>query len=324
MPKRMEENNQIQQKIFNKVERKNLYIGIFMAVILGIIVLVFLFSSARKDDKTAALAPKTDFFQGLSLEARAVFVWDIKEKKAVFEKDSDKVMPLASLAKLMTAVTAIEQLPKHAVITVNKNSLDAEGDVGILVGEKFNIGDLINLSLLTSSNDAVAAVSVAAGGVASGTNDKEIGHDEFIKLMNQKATDLGVTSMVFYNESGLDLNDKMGGAYGSARDVARLFEYTLENYPELVLPTKNENITIKSASSILHQASNTNPQIGKIPGILASKTGFTDIAGGNLAVVLDPSIGRPFIIVVLGSSYEGRFDDVVTLSQATLSYLKNN
>jgi D-alanyl-D-alanine carboxypeptidase len=319
------DNNKETKKTFYKPEKRELYKALFMILVLGIIILVSLFATSRKEELSVPqTVAKENYFDNLNLEARAAFVWDINSQKVIFEKNADETLPLASLAKLMTAITAAKLLPEHTIITIDDISLQSEGDVGILSGEKFNLRDLINLSLLASSNDAVAAVSTAAGTVASGTNDGILGHQEFVKLMNDEARELGLPTLLFYNESGLDLNDQVSGAYGSARDLARLFEYALENYPELILPTRNEDLVFESINNILHKIKNTNTGIGEVPGILASKTGFTDLAGGNLAVVMDPSIGRPFVLVVLGSSYDGRFKDVENLSLATLQLLKDN
>ena len=68
-------------------------------------------------------------------------------------------------------------------------------------------------------------------------------------------------------------------------------------------------------------ARNTNQETGKFPLLIASKTGYTDLAGGNLALAFDAGFNRPIIIVVLGSSYEGRFADAEKLVWATLAYL---
>ena len=61
---------------------------------------------------------------------------------------------------------------------------------------------------------------------------------------------------------------------------------------------------------------NTNQSIEELFGAEGSKTGFTDIAGGNLGVIVDITVGHPVVLVVLGSSREGRFKDIATLYTA--------
>ena len=85
---------------------------------------------------------------------------------------------------------------------------------------------------------------------------------------------------------------------------------------------KNEISRVYNSAGAYHEAFNTNELVGDIPNLLGSKTGFTDLAGGNLTIAFDAGFDRPIIITVLGSTREGRFDDVATLiaaSQATFN-----
>jgi D-alanyl-D-alanine carboxypeptidase len=70
-----------------------------------------------------------------------------------------------------------------------------------------------------------------------------------------------------------------------------------------------------------YSAENTNVVIDKIPNLIASKTGYTDLAGGNLVIAFDAGLNHPIIISVLGSTEKGRFSDVLQLVQATLKQL---
>jgi D-alanyl-D-alanine carboxypeptidase len=70
-------------------------------------------------------------------------------------------------------------------------------------------------------------------------------------------------------------------------------------------------------------ARNTNRETGKFPLLLASKTGYTDLAGGNLALAFDAGFNHPIVVVVLGSSYDGRFADAEKLVWSTLEYLQS-
>ena len=69
-------------------------------------------------------------------------------------------------------------------------------------------------------------------------------------------------------------------------------------------------------------ATNTNDYIS-IPGLIGSKTGFTDLAGGNLAVIYDAGLNHLIAVVVLNSSRQGRFSDVEALVQLTNDKLAN-
>ena len=71
-----------------------------------------------------------------------------------------------------------------------------------------------------------------------------------------------------------------------------------------------------------HNVENTNTSAAAIPGLIGSKTGFTDLAGGNLAVVFDVGLSRPVIAVVLGSTKETRFTDIEQLVNATFTHFE--
>ena len=135
--------------------------------------------------------------------------------------------------------------------------------------------------------------------------------------MNDIARELDLRHTYFLNVSGLDVSDTLSGAYGSARDVAGLFAYAVRAALFVFARTAQDGIRITSADgtqkTILF---NTNNSIGDIPGLMMGKTGLTDLAGGNLAVVFDAGIGHPVAAVVLGSTQNGRFSDIETLVQA--------
>ncbi len=263
-----------------------------------------------------------DPFENISLEAKSAYVWDVYNQEAVFSKNPDERLPLASVSKIMTALTALDILPGNTVITIEKEFLEEEGDSGLFVDEKWFLKDLMDFSLLVSSNDGVRAIASVVGAFSAGKDSYQEGRKDFVSKMNEKAVSLGLNNTVFYNESGLDLDDKNSGAYGTARDVAMLLEYAVLNYPDLIESTGKNEMTLTSLSSIEHVAKNTNINVYEIPGIMASKTGYTDLAGGNLAVAFDPAIGRPFIAVVLGSGRDGRFDDISELVKRTFEYLE--
>jgi len=93
----------------------------------------------------------------------------------------------------------------------------------------------------------------------------------------------------------------------------------LKNDPGLMESTARSQVT-ESSYSTIHTGKNTDTIVDDIPGILASKTGYTNLAGGNLAIAFNVGINHPVVIVVLDSTYNGRFTDVERLAQATLSY----
>ena len=249
-----------------------------------------------------------DYFSELPLEAKAVYVFDAKTGEVLFSKNAEMQLPLASLTKLMTGLIAAEQLGSQANVSVPAEALKREGDTGLLVGERWNPLDLIRFTLVNSSNDGAAALANVVGSRGI----------EFSTVMNQRSAELGLTQTYFLNETGLDATEEVSGGYGSARDVTTLMNTFLSTLPDVLDATRYPTLDVVSKDAFKHTAENTNTAIGKIPGLVGSKTGYTDLAGGNLVIAFDSSIDHPVVITVLGSSAEGRFNDVEALANAAL------
>ncbi|MCK9344829.1 MAG: serine hydrolase [Candidatus Pacebacteria bacterium] len=257
-------------------------------------------------------------FENISLEARAAYVADLKTGEVLYAKNENEKLPLASITKLMTTLVARERMSGSVVVTLTKDDLKAEGDSGLRPGERWRLDDILNAMLLISSNDAAHAVAgfVGADGHPEKFLDMSVARAQFVQMMNEKAVALGLAEMQFFNESGLDVSDTQNGGYGSARNVAMLFEELWGKYPEVIEVTAHKDARIYSQDNIAHILPNTNEIVGHIPGLVASKTGFTELSGGNLTVIFDRGIGDPVVIVVLGSGYKERFDDVQKLVKA--------
>lgn len=260
---------------------------------------------------------KVNPFENIKITGKSAYIWDIANQKVLYSKDSETKRPLASITKVMTAVVALEEADKSDVIKIDNNDLTTEGDSGLREGEKISLENLLALTLVASSNDGASAIAASVGsslGTNNTTRDNNI--DSFISKMNQKAKSLELNSLYFNSASGLDLGNTPGGV-GSARDVAKLFEYTLKSHSDLLQYTSLPKVSVTSEQKLVHKVSNTNEIASITQGIIGGKTGFTDLAGGNLAMVVDIGIQHPVVVVVLGSTKEARFTDVKTLLEAT-------
>lgn len=238
------------------------------------------------------------------LEAKAIYIFDLKNEKDVFNRNSETVLPLASLAKLMTAVITKEVLNNEDIVLISEKALAQDGKSGFYLNERWRVKDLIDIMLVSSSNDAAEALTEAIDEKMAGA---EIQKDT-IKLMNEKAVKLGIKNTVYFNSTGLDMDGKIG-AYGSAKDVFLLIYYILKNYPEILQKTNEYSFTAYSTNGIPRIFHNTNLSLDQFSQIIYGKTGFTDIAGGNLAVIFDLGFNRPIVLTILGSSFDGRFKD---------------
>lgn len=293
-------------------------------LVISIIFMVFLIYNSLnrpivKEEVVYNEENSSTMFDSIQLEAKSVYVFDIVKNEIIFKKNEFAQFPLASITKLMTALIAMELVPENSQITIKKEFLSEEGDSGLLAGESWRLKDLLDFSLTVSSNDGARSLASVIGAINLNTEDYELGRKDFISKMNEKAEQLGLKQTYFINESGLD-NGEMSGGYGSAIDVSKLMEYIIKNHSKILEATKYQEIEIDSLNKT-HTAKNTNFDVNQISGLIASKTGYTKMAGGNLVVAFDASIGRPIIVVVLGSSIDGRFTDVSKLVEASRIYV---
>lgn len=302
--------------LFN-IENRTKYFSHTLAFLSVASIILFIFlvagdqSLAKKQIK--AVSQKPSPFQNIELLAKSVVVWDTVNQTEIFAKNPDLPLPLASLTKVMTALTIEKKLIENKELEIKEEYLTPEGDSKLVVGDSWHTKDLRDFTLLTSSNDGAFALAALT----------QKNQSLFIKEMNDKAGEIGLLNSKFFNEHGLDRTVDRGGAYGSARDMASLFEYALQNYPDLLEATRYSNLEFKTTTHV-YEGQNTNTVVNQIPGLLASKTGFTDLAGGNLVIAFDAGLNRPIIVSILGSTEEGRFSDTLKLVEASLKYIQQN
>jgi D-alanyl-D-alanine carboxypeptidase (penicillin-binding protein 5/6) len=259
---------------------------------------------------TTTAAPAPNAFAGMRISGQAAIVVDLSTGQTLYSENADTQLPLASLTKLLSLYAATSALSSNSVVTISSSSLAQDGDYGFSEGETFYFKDLARLALVASSNDAAEAITEAAASAKSLTIEQ---------LLANAASDAGLSRTTATNGTGLDVDTQVSGGYGTARDVAKLASLFLKRAPAIAGATTLPSVTARSISGTAHTLHNTNPDTSAIPGILMSKTGFTDLAGGNLVIIFDAGIDHPVAIVVLGSTRDARFTDVERLMHATLA-----
>jgi len=304
------------QRRLSKRNKKVLYLLFCVLAVVLIVLGIRIYQAIFP--RSPAQIPKEahDYSPELAnVQAKSFYVYDMNEKKMLFAKNEHMELPLASVTKLMSGLIVMANLPATSSVTVSKTDIEkGEGTNGLYAGEKWDASDLLNFSLIMSSNTGIYAL-------ADALNAREANGSTTIDLMNEKAKQLGLANTVFFNESGLDLSTSTSGAYSSAYDVAMLMDAILRSYPTLVSKTVESAASFISESNLRHIAINTDTLVDKIPGLVASKTGFTDLAGGNLVIAFDAGLMHPVIIALLGSTEDGRFTDMEQLVHVTLEKL---
>ena len=238
-----------------------------------------------------------------ALSARSAVVYDVVGEQMLFTKNADVVLPLASLTKLIATLTVLINTSEDMPVTIFPTSLTPEGDWGFWQGESWPVSALVRFALAASSNDAAAALA------------KSLGAD-YVARINSEAQRLGLSKTSITNPTGLDESETTAGGYGSARDMAMLAATFMRQYPTYFEATSAPYVTISHGARVLIATSTAGPLLD-IPGLIGAKTGYTDLAGGNLVAAFDIELGRPIVIAVLGSTRDGRFADVKTLIEAT-------
>lgn len=288
-----------------------------MALLLASGILAFFLFVARTPENmssapitiTTLTAPHA--FLQVPLEAKAALVYDLASGETLYAKNAEAQLPLASLTKLLTVYTALTELSAHTPIIISADALHLEGPHAFSAGQTFTLADLARLTLVASLNDGAAAIARATAFRENRSQSEALAN---------AAAALGLSQTYAVNGHGLDVSAAVSGGYGSARDLARLAGALVKQFPAVAAATTERSAHAVSEGGTSFSVKNTDPMVATIPRLLLSKTGYTDLAGGNLVLVFDAGIQHPIAVVVLGSSAKARFTDGTALVAATLAH----
>ena len=210
---------------------------------------------------------------------KAGILVDLDTREILWEKNSTQSVPIASLTKLLTIYTAFEELERKPEINLDtpvtvstECTLTAPVKIKLRPGEKVTLHELFLYAMLRSANDAAHLIAEYFGNGNS---------REFIKLMNKKALETGMTSAKFFNANGLPIYGKSAKNtvmnMASCQDMAKLIE-RLYDYPMILRYT-----ACKERNSRHGPLRNGNQLLGKVKGMEGLKTGYTNAAGHCLA-----------------------------------------
>ena len=244
------------------------------------------------------------------LEIRAtsvisVFLDNKGKEKILFEKESGKILPIASLTKLMTALVVLENYDFSKEIKISEKAVEQPEDLGKLVAERiFPVKYLLYPLLMESSNDAAFSLANDYDGMTG---------EKFVTLMNSAAQKLNLNDTFFVNPSGLDPETKTPETkinYSTASDLAKLTEELLKK------PLIWEILSTPRYNFYGPELLNTNELLGEIPEIVGGKTGYTYTAGGCMVLVTIAPKDAGFLVnVILGTDgHNGRFGEMKKLA----------
>jgi len=229
------------------------------------------------------------------ISAQAALAVDLSSGISLYEKNPDTTLLPASTTKIITALVALDSYPLEAVLKVGKIKIDGQ-KMGLVFGEEMKMEDLLYGLLVFSANDAAEVLA----------QDYPGGYDVFVDAMNAKAKELSLENTKFYNPSGVDGN----GHVTTARDLIRVSEVAMRN-PEFAKIVGTKEITVTSIDGkIKHRLTNINLLLGKVPGVIGVKTGWTENARENLVTYLERD-DKKVMIALLGS--QDRFGETKEL-----------
>ncbi len=200
--------------------------------------------------------------------SKSTVVMDMDSGRILYEKNKDEKRLIASITKIMTAVIAIENKNLNDKVTVGKEVLKMYGsNIYIEEGEELTLRDLLYGLMLRSGNDA--AVTIAT--YVSGSEEK------FVKMMNKKASQIGMTNTIFRNCHGLDDETEN---YSTAYDMAKLMKYA-NNLIEFVEISGTKKWTLETNKKA-YIWNNRNKLLYDYKYLTGGKTGYTPRAGKTL------------------------------------------
>ena len=224
----------------------------------------------------------------LNLKSSVALVLDSDTNEVLFSKNSEAVLPIASLTKLMTAVVVTEaKLPLGEMLSVSQDDVDTEkgSRSRLKVGTQLSREEMLHLALMSSENRAAHALGRAYPG----------GLEAFVAAMNRKARELGMNDTHYVEPTGLSSKNQ-----SSARDLATLVKAAHEHQiirelstsPEFLVEIGNRPMQFRNTNGLVR---NPEWEIG------LQKTGYITEAGRCL-VMQAKLAGRQLIMVFLDSA----------------------
>lgn len=223
------------------------------------------------------------------IDAKSVYSIDVNTGIPLFARDIFERRPIASIAKLVTAMIILDDHKLDEEVTVSKNAATQEGsNMKLASGEKITVGNLMSGMLINSGNDAAVALAEHDSGQESA----------FVQKMNDRAFVLGLKDTHFSNAKGFD----EPANYSTAYDIM-IFGKAALKYPFILKLASTKTTEVASVDGkIKHRLESTNELLGdSYLNIVGLKTGRTPGAGESFVSLLKGPAGHNVLTVMLDS-----------------------
>ncbi|MDR6146054.1 D-alanyl-D-alanine carboxypeptidase family protein [Sphingomonas sp. NCPPB 2930] len=243
--------------------------------------------------------------------APVAFMKDLSSGAVLFQRDADRRMPPASLAKMMTVYVAFDlvkkgQLKLDDMVTVQPETWkkwhgpQAGSTMFLSPGEQVSVANLLYGIVTLSGNDACVVLAEHIAGT----------EPNFVERMNRTAKQIGLTNSHFGTSNGWPDG---GVTYVTARDLANLAEHTIEDFPKLYKQfySRRDFSWGKTMGGNAITQANRDPLLGRVAGADGLKTGHTEEAGYGFTGSAEQN-GRRLVMVVAGlNSFGARAEESV-------------
>jgi D-alanyl-D-alanine carboxypeptidase len=243
------------------------------------------------------------------INGSSVLAFNPVTSKTYYERNIDQQRSIASITKLISSLVALDVYEPDQVITVSKAIAISDRSLNLMVGDRIRVSELLEAMLISSKNDAAELLA----------QEYEGGYTEFINLMNEKASFLGMESSHFSNPSGFYDKDN----YSTAADLRILAIAAIKSDRILELVQKSggtfeyERLGITKTVPLIP----TNELIGREDNVVGLKTGYTLKSGQSFVGYFVSSGEDQLITIVLNST--DRFEEtsqLLDLIQSSFSY----
>ncbi len=281
-----------------------------VAVIIGTLLLLFHIRFNKIEAITSKETSDINFSYFIKRpdalsSAKSIIVYDASLGVSLLTKNENVRFSPASTAKIMSALVALDHYGLDEVLSYDSVLAGADNSkMGLFVGEKMSVRNLIYGMMLPSGNDAALLLARNYPGGLGG----------FVAAMNSKAQEIGLSSTFFVDPSGYKDEN-----YSTSYDLARLGAFALA-HPFLSEVVKTQKIVVYDVTGVIpHTLTNLN-ELLELPRVNGVKTGFTNEAEGVLVTSFLYN-EKQYVIVVLKS--KDRFQDTRELINGIINDLKN-
>jgi D-alanyl-D-alanine endopeptidase (penicillin-binding protein 7) len=231
--------------------------------------------------------PDSNISAHMRLNLRSGIVIDNETQKVLYCYNANKMMPIASISKLLTSMIVLDNYRPDSVITITKEDCLNSSRSTLRENDRINVRDLLHISLIRSDNRAARAISRSV----------TLSTVEFAEKMNEKAKEIGLLNTIMYEPTGLDERN-----ISTASDVAKLVNYA-SLYPEIARITSLKEYTFKALNKKRpRRIINTNKLLFSKYHVLAGKTGYISESAYCLTTIVEDENGNKVTVVVLGAS----------------------